>query len=130
MSIFLIIPVLSFSNNAANIALLAFNPVITSIQATPTFTGGPSTSPVMLIIPDLACNDKSYPGSSFLGPVAPNPEIEHKITCSGIGPRSLSKVPGLKFSITTSASIIIERIFSLSSFKSAWITFFPRLQHK
>ena len=66
-----ILPVLSLSSNAARIAFPAYNPVMISIHATPTFTGAPSASPVMLMIPLRACNAKSYPGSSRLGPVAP-----------------------------------------------------------
>lgn len=44
-------PVRARANSAAMILLLAYNPVVRSVTATPTFTGGPSLEPVMCIKP-------------------------------------------------------------------------------
>lgn len=44
-------PVRARANNAAMILLLAYRPVVRSVTATPTFTGGPSLEPVICIKP-------------------------------------------------------------------------------
>ena len=74
---------------------VAWSPV-TSIHATPTFTGGLPSSPVIDIIPDLAAGTDHNRAQSF-GPVAPYPDMEHRILSPGKSGASLWNVPGRNF---------------------------------
>ena len=79
------------------------------------------------MIPLRACNATSYPGSLLLGPSLPYAEIEQRITSSGIFPIIRSSVPGLKFSTTTSASLISSSKSSVCCFKFIVMISLPRL---
>jgi hypothetical protein len=52
-------PVRARSSSAAWIPLAAISPQIRSTTAAPTFSGGPSGSPVTCISPPIACSRKS-----------------------------------------------------------------------
>ena len=56
--------------------MTAHMPATRSALLTPTRTGGPSASPVTLMIPLRACAIASYPARWESGPVWPYPLIE------------------------------------------------------
>jgi hypothetical protein len=76
-------------SSAAMIELDVYNPVVRSVTATPTFTGGPSRAPVMCMRPNslesferlrqvkirqtYASTITSYPARFRYGPVCPYP---------------------------------------------------------
>ncbi|KAL3705229.1 hypothetical protein TMatcc_008901 [Talaromyces marneffei ATCC 18224] len=62
-------PVFARANKAAMIELHAYNPVVKSVTATPTLTGGPSLEPVKCINPNSASTMTSNPGRLLYGPV-------------------------------------------------------------
>jgi hypothetical protein len=80
-----------------------------SAAGTPTFTGGPSSVPVTLMSPLMACTTPSTPGRSFHGPCCPKAEML-QYTRRGLRVRRVSApspkrsaTPGRKLSTNTSA---------------------------
>jgi hypothetical protein len=74
------LPDLPLAIKAAIMLLLVYNPVVKSVTATPTLTGGPSRDPVMCINPISASTITSYPARFEYGPVWPYPVIEAYIS--------------------------------------------------
>ena len=89
--------------------MTAIMPPVRSPTGTDSRTGGPPASPFVLRTPLIAWVITSYAIRSRNGPVCPKPEMEQTISAgfnaaSSASPKpSRARVPGRKFSISTSA---------------------------
>ncbi len=97
------------------------SPAAMSPSESPGRTGRPPGSPVMLMTPPMPCTTMSSAGRSRSGPVCPKPDVAAYTrrglrACSTSQPRPRrSIVPGVKFSMTTSACSTARRNRSLPS---------------
>ena len=68
-------PLLSRSCRALRMPMAVYSPAAMSPREMPGRTGGPSGSPVMLMMPPIPWTTMSSAGRSRSGPVCPKPDV-------------------------------------------------------